>query len=126
MTEPGSGAAAGVAFFKLYGIKVGLGMIGAALLYFVLPPVRPDGKFNQKEFVLRLAAAGLFSCLFGDWCVAILVEYFPRLHAQDHTSAVYLMVGAPGWWISRAIALWFQNRHGKDIAQLIDDAKDAA
>lgn len=119
----GPGEAAGIAFFKLYGLKVGLGMIGAALLYFVLPPVEKDGSFNRKEFVARLAVAGLFSSVFGDWAVHILMEFLPRLGANQHEGAVYLMVGAPGWWISRAIALWFQNRKGSDIGELVKEIK---
>ncbi|WP_211440910.1 hypothetical protein [Collimonas humicola] len=123
MSEPTS-SFAGIAFFKFYGLKVGFGMIGAALLYFVLPPVKKDGTFDRREFVARLAVAGLFSTVFGDWAVAILMEYFPRLHADGHAGAVFLLVGAPGWWISRAVALWFQNRRDKDIAAMINDAKD--
>jgi hypothetical protein len=122
MSEPGGVGIA--AFFKFYGLKVGIGMIGSALLYFVLPPVTKDGKFNQHEFVMRLICAGLFSCMFGDWAVQLLGEYWPRLHAEKHTSAVYLMVGAPGWWISRAIALWFQNRRDRDIGEVIKEVKD--
>jgi hypothetical protein len=120
----GFSGTAGIAFFKVYGVKVGLGMIGAALLYFVLPPVDKNGNFDRKEFVLRLATAGIFSSLFGDWAVAVLMEYLPRLHTDAHAGAVYLLVGAPGWWISRAVALWFQNRRGKDIAEMVHDAKD--
>lgn len=112
------------AFFKLYGVKVGISMIGAALLFFVLPPVSKDGKFDQKEFVLRLMCAGFFSTVFGDWAVQLLVEYWPRIHAENHKGAVYMMIGAPGWWISRAVALWFQNRRDKDLGEVMKEVKN--
>ncbi len=118
-------SAGGVALIKLYGLKAALGMIGAALLYLALPPRKPDGSFDEKEFVARLACAGVFSILFGDWTLQLLVTYAPALHAEAHAKAVDLMTGAPGWWISRAIALWFQKRRDKDIAELGKEAKES-
>ena len=44
---------------KLYGFKAALGMVGAAMLYIVLPPLNADGTFNKGEFVARLACAAL-------------------------------------------------------------------
>jgi hypothetical protein len=119
----GPGEAVGFALLKAYGLKVVLGMVGAALLYLVLPPVKPDGSFDRREFVLRLAAAGVFSSVFGDWAVAMLMQYVPSIQAEKHASPVYLMVGAPGWWVSRAVALWLQRRSGKDIGELVGEAK---
>jgi hypothetical protein len=116
--------AAGFAFFKLYGLKVGLGMIGAALLFFVLPPIRKDGSFDQKEFVARLAVAGVFSVVFGDWAIAVVMAKWPWLMVSEHSAPMYLLVGAPGWWISRAVALWFQKRRDKDIAEIVQDVKE--
>lgn len=110
-------------FFKLYGVKVGLGMIGAALLYLVLPPVTNDGKFDQREFVARLAVAGFFSVMFGDWAIAILGNW-QFLHAADNKAPIYLLVGAPGWWLSRAVALWFHKRRDKDIGEAAKDVKE--
>lgn len=116
-------SAGGLALIKVYGIKAALGMLGAAMLYMVLPPVKQDGSFDKREFVARLACAGLFSMIFGDWAIQLLDVYLPQLHAVDHTAPIYLMVGAPGWWISRAVALWFQRRREKDIRELVDDAR---
>lgn len=125
MTEPTSGAAAGIAaFFKLYGLKAGLGMIGAALLYFVLPPVNPDRTFNQREFVARLACAGIVSMVFGDLAVDILMSYLPSIPFDKHRGAVYLTVGAPAWWITRAAALWMQKRNGKDLGEVVQEARE--
>jgi hypothetical protein len=47
----------------------------------------------------------------------------PWLEPLKNKSAVDLMAGAPGWWISRAAALWFHRRHDKDIEELINEIK---
>ncbi|RJG06238.1 hypothetical protein D3870_09640 [Noviherbaspirillum cavernae] len=124
MTEPTS-SVAGFAIIKLYGLKAVFGMVGAALLYFVLPPLRSDGRFSQQEFVVRLAAAGIGSCFFGDVAVQQIMLYLPSLHADQHTSAVYLLVGAPFWWITRAVALSLRKREDKDIVEIVREAKES-
>lgn len=121
MIETGSGGAA--ALFKVYGFKVGIGMIAGALMYAVCPPVDKTGKFNRKEFVTRLAVAGIFSTFFGDLGVETLQHYLPAIQWAKHEGAVYLVVGAPGWWISRAAALYFHNRRDKDIGQIVQEVK---
>lgn len=125
MTEPSSGAAAGIAFFKLYGLKAGFGMIGAALLYLVAPPVNPDGRLNKQEFVVRLACSGIFSEVFGDLAVDALMSYFSSIPFDHHRGAVYLLVGAPAWWITRWIALALKKRRDQDILEVAREMKDA-
>ncbi|WP_194720831.1 hypothetical protein [Noviherbaspirillum malthae] len=130
MTEPTSGAM-GLAFFKLYGLKAGLGMMGAALLYLVAPPTKADGKFDRREFAVRLACAGTASELFGDLAVELLKSWVAMsswlqgINVDDHKGAVYLLVGAPAWWITRAAALWLQKRNGKDIAEVVKEVREA-
>lgn len=113
----------GVAIIKAYGIKACLGMIGSALLYASFPPRRPDGSYDQREFVARLVIAAIFSSLFGDWVIALLSEHASWLHAGRFPAPIYLMVGAPGWWISRAAALWFYRREEQDLEQWIDEIR---
>jgi hypothetical protein len=112
------------AIVKIYGIKAVFGMAGAAMLYIVLPPRNADGSFNEKEFVARLACAGLFSCLFGDFSYALLTQYAGNIAAALGPKPVDLLVGAPAWWITRAIALWLQRHQDKDIAEIAKDVKD--
>lgn len=119
-------SAGGIALLKLYGIKAAIGMIGAAMLYVVLPPVNADGSFNKREFVARLACAGIFSVIFGNPVYNFICSSVPSIAPVITTSMIDLMVGAPAWWISRAFALWFQKRSGKDIQQLLNDARDRA
>lgn len=113
-------------FFKIYGLKAGFGMLGGALLYVVLPPVNKDGSFNKKEFVLRLAVAGVFSCMFGDMAADAINNSWLAEWVQPykHKSAIDLMVGAPGWWVSRAVALGMRKREGKDIVELVKEVKE--
>lgn len=122
----GETAVAGAALIKLYGFKAAVGMMGAAALYVVLPPRKANGEFDEREFVARLALAGMASCFFGDWVLQLLVSYAPALHAENHSKAVDLLTGAPAWWFSRGIALWFQKRSGRDIGELLGDIKRGA
>jgi hypothetical protein len=122
MTGSETGAA-GFALLKTYGLKAVLGMVGAAMLYFILPPLNKDGSFNKHEFVCRLAVAGICSVMFGDWAVDILNHFAPWLKASDHRSAVDLMIGAPGWWASRAVAIYAHKRRDKDILQLVQEVR---
>lgn len=112
------------ALVKMYGLKAAIGMVGAAMLYVVLPPLNADGTFNKREFVARLACAGVFSCLLGGTVYQMLCAQLPGIGAMVNSSAIDMMVGAPAWWVSRAVALWFQRRSDKDIAELARDAKD--
>lgn len=109
---------AGAAFFKAYGFKVGAGMIGSALLYCLLPPTRPDGSFDRREFVLRLACAGVFSSYFGDLMVDVVQIWIPVIDWTKHKGAVYLLTGSPAWMISRAFALMAHKRRNKDLVAL--------
>ena len=110
-------------FFAQQGAAAWFGMIGAAILYLVMPPVDKDGKFNRKEFVTRLAVAGLFSIFFGDMLASLLQHFVPWLEPLKNKSAVDLLAGAPGWWVSRAAALWLHQRQNKDLGEIIRDVK---
>lgn len=124
MNEPIS-SAAGYALVKLYGIKAIVGMLGTSLLYLALPPMNSDGSLNKHEFLFRLFCAGVFSAVFGDAAVDLLCRQFPALGIEHSRAAVYLLVGAPAWMITRAVALWVQARKGKDIAEIAKEVKDA-
>lgn len=111
--------AIGLAAAKLAGAKVALGMAGAALLYLFMPPERPDGSFNRREFAARMAVAGFFSLLLGDWFVDVVNGLVPALKAPAHPAPFWLACGAPGWWVSRAAALWLYKRRDKDVGEIV-------
>lgn len=117
--EPTSSAAASFAFFKTVGTSAALGMLGSAMLYMALPPLNKDGTFNKREFVMRLAFAGLFSVFFGDIAGDWLHSMLSFVDTVKHKAAIDLMVGAPGWWVSRAVALWFHRNRRIDIGDLV-------
>lgn len=113
----------GVAAAKVIGLKAVLAMIGAAILYMVMPPERPDGSFSRSEFAARLAVAVFFSLLLGDWVVSVIHGLAPWLMAEKHPAPFWVASGAPGWWVSRSAALWIYNRRSKDIGELVNDAR---
>ncbi len=118
--EPTTSAAAGLtAAAKAVGVSALLGMIGSALLYVALPPLNKDGTFNKREFVLRLAFAGIFSVVFGDLVGAGLHSLFSFIDVEKHKGAIDLMTGAPGWWVSRVVALWFHRNRRIDLGDLV-------
>lgn len=115
----------GAAFLaaKSLGLKAVMGMVGAALLFASAPPVKKDGTFDRVEFVARLATAGIFSMVFGQWAVDLFMEFYPRLGADKHPAAVYLLTGAPAWWVSRWAAVWLHKRRNKDLGEVIDEVR---
>ncbi len=121
MPDPHTTAALAAA--KTITAQAALGMAGAAILYLVMPPERPDGTFSRREFAARLAVAGFFSNVFGGWLVAVVDGIVPLAQASAHPAPFYMLVGAPGWWISRAAALWIYNRRSKDLAALINEVR---
>lgn len=110
-------------FFKVTGLKAVIGAIGACLLFLALPPVDKDGSFNQREFAYRLSSAGVFSTLFGDWAVNMIHYQFPALQVNEHPAAIYLLVGAPAWWVTRLVATALKRREGRDIKTLWREIK---
>lgn len=109
----------GATFFAQQGSAALFGMVGAAILYLVMPPVDKQGKFSRKEFAIRLAVSGLFSVFFGDMLASALAHFVSWLDPWHNKSAVDLLAGAPGWWISRAAALWLHQKQDKNIAEIV-------
>lgn len=103
--------------------KIGLGMAGAAILYLLMPPERPDGTFNRKEFAGRLMVAGFFSALLGGWLVSVVAGVAPWLQAEAHPAPFWMAAGAPGWWISRWVAVAIYRRRGKDLLEVVSEIK---
>lgn len=119
-----SAGVAGLVIAKVAFVKAVFGMAGAAVLYLAMPPERPDGTFSRKEFAIRLAVAGFFSWAFSDWAIDVIQGAMPILKAASHPKPFEILTGAPGWWVSRAAALWFYQRKDKNIAELARDIKD--
>ena len=123
MSTEATGGAAAASFIAHQGLSAVFGMTGAVILYLVMPPVDHNGKFDRKEFAIRLLVAGLFSVFFGNMLASALQHFVPWLDPLNNKSAVDLLAGAPGWWVSRAAALWFHRHQDKDIGEIIRESK---
>ena len=64
------------------------------------------------------------STLCGEWFVSVVDGLVPWMKAHDFPGVFYAAVGAPAWWLSRAVAVWMHNRDGKDIGEVVKDVKD--
>jgi hypothetical protein len=131
---------AGIAF----GLKSGL-LSGAFLLIVsvvsvvvgltIVPPV--PGREHQ-DIARRLAAGLLCSFTLGPYLAFKFTELQPgflqfwlRMLGEGNALLAYLMAAAPflaltalpGFWIVAALMRWFQKREGKDIGELVRDAK---
>jgi hypothetical protein len=126
MTEPISSAASGIAAAQAMGMKAGAGIVGAALLYMVLPPGRPQDKPTSRaelgrEIAVRVAFAGITSAAFGDWLIDLVNAMAPWLLAAKHPTPFLIAAGAVGWYIGRAVALWLYRRQDKDAGEVLDE-----
>jgi hypothetical protein len=124
MADPTSSAAVAA-----LGTKAGLGIIGAALLYMLMPPGRPDDQPTTRremarEIGVRFTFAGITSAAGGDWVIDMLQQHLPSLLAAEHPTPFLMASGAVGWYIGRAVALWIYRRQDRDIAQLRDEIRD--
>lgn len=123
--QAASAASAAGGVLSALGLKAALGMAGAVLLYVGATPARPkDGSFNKTEFLTRLAVAGFASALCGDWAVDVVNNIAPVLMASKHPAPFWLAAGAPGWWVSRWVALWLYKQQDKDAAQVLKKVRD--
>jgi Na+/phosphate symporter len=140
MAADGASGAAAVGFGLKSGLLAGLiaGVVSliAVVLGFTVVPLAPGNE--HKDAARRLAAGLLCSFTLGPVLAFKAIDSFPWLLAPwqtmlagQHPQWVYLAAAAPfiavtavaGFWIVAAAMRWLTKRDGKDIAELIDDAK---
>lgn len=122
-TNSGAAGAAGFAMFKAIGGVAGMAAIGAVLATVVAMLMTPPR--SPSEW-----AVGLISTVIGSICGgAALISYFSLqawMHAPEGLVAVLGMVfacGLPAWAIVRAAFTWLQKRQGKDLGELVREAR---
>lgn len=123
MTEPASGAAAGVAGWKLIGGLAGVGsFFGAMALFFVwcMNPPR-----SRKEMAMTLAST-LISSACG--CAGLVKFWGIEAWAQDGfgllaLGGLFFACGLPGWAIVRWIFTTLERRKDKDLAEVVTEVK---
>lgn len=132
MSEPISGAAAGVAGWKLLGGLAGASGIGAGIAaYIVMTMTKPK---DDKEF--RVSMASTIAVSLGGGASAI--KYFGiEKWAGDviglmGLGGVMFACGLPGWLLVRALFHYMEKRKDADIldlaadgAQVVKTVKDA-
>lgn len=109
----------------------------AVVLGFTVIPLTPG---KEHTDVMRRLAAGLFcSFTLGPVLAFKAIDLFPWLMtpwnsilASQPVLWVYLAAAAPiialtavcGFWLVAATMRWFAKREGKDLAELVADARD--
>lgn len=138
MSEPVTTAAGGWTLGKLLASLLGVGIVASGLGFMVLWPK------TAREAVVRVLATMAGSALLGPVVVIAAYAKYPQLFdAASRMAAGYgleplaghlavaapllAMAGLPFWWILGAGVLWFERRKGKDLAELVAEARaDAA
>jgi hypothetical protein len=112
------------------------GLIGAAMLYMLMPPGPPvvagtvisDPKAykwaTRKELAIRFGFAFLTSELAGEWFVDFVQANAAWLQAGKHPLVFVGMMGAGGWYVGRWVALWLHKRQNTGLDQVVRDAKE--
>lgn len=121
MAEPSSSGAAGFAAYKLavaFGLPAGLAAIVVMLW------VQPK---SPREWAMAIISTVMSSVCGG----AAVVQHYGLNSWGDSYIGLVAMAGIifacglPGWVIVRAAFAWLEKRKGKDIAELITDAKES-
>lgn len=123
MSEPITSTAMSVGGWKLIGGLAGIAAIGAGLASLVVMCTMTPR--SPKEW-----AVGLTSTVIGSVCGgAAVVQHF-ELHdwTRDYIGMMAVLgivfaCGLPAWAIVRWVFNWIEKRQGKDIGEVIADAR---
>lgn len=125
MTEPASSAAAGAAGWKLVGGAVGAYTIGAVLASVVVLCMFPPR--TKREWAVGIISTVVSSVAGGAWLLhklglaAMLIVDGPGGLAV--LFGLCFACGLPGWFLVRAAFAWMAKRRGKDLGDLISEAR---
>lgn len=123
MTEPTSSAGGALLGWKAVGGAAGVAAGGAGLAAIVVMLMTPPR--SPQEW-----AVGLISTVLGSICGgAAVIMHFELQHWM--TSPIGLVAalglvfacGLPGWALVRAVFTWLIKRQGKDIGEMVRDAR---
>lgn len=135
--EPIAEAAAAVwsVITKTFSLKGLAGLIGAAMLYMLMPPGPPvvAGSVisdphayrwaTRKELGIRFAFAFATSELAGEWFVDFVQANAAWLQAGKHPMVFIGVMGAGGWYFGRWVALWLHQRQNTGLDDVVKDVK---
>jgi len=125
MSEPITGAAAGVAGWTIIGGLAGIGTIGAGLAsVVVMSMTKPK---TEREWRVALICTVVGSIGGG----AAVVQYYGLEHWAQTAIGLAAMFGLafacglPAWCIVRALFRYFERRTDADLIDLVKDVKEA-
>lgn len=124
MSEPISGAAAGVAGWKVLGGLAGASGIGAGVAaYIVMTMTKPK---DDKEFRVSMASTIAGSLLGGAAAIKYMgIEGWARdVIGLMGMGGVMLTCGLPAWLIIRALFHYIEKRRDADITEIVKDVKE--
>lgn len=135
--ETGAAGIAGVKAGIVGSVLVFAVSIIAVVLGFKVVPLK---KGAEHEDASRRLSAGLLSSFTLGPIVAIkvigwqpdLLTYWVNLVGPENTLWAHFLAGVPfialsglvGFWVVAALVAWFAKREGKDIGELVRDAKN--
>lgn len=121
MAEPSSSAAGGFAAYKL---AVALGLPAGIAAIVVMLWVQPK---SPREWALALICTVAGSLYGGAFAVRHygLQDWGDSFEGELALGGLRLLCGLPAWVIVRSVFLWIEKRKGKDIAELVTDAKES-
>lgn len=123
MSEPASGAAAGLAGWKLIGGLAGLGAIGAGLATVVVMCMTPPK--SKREWAVALVSTVMGSIGGG----AGVIQYWSLQHWAYTPFGLVSMLGLvfacglPGWAIVRWLFNFTEKRRNADIAEIVSEVR---
>lgn len=123
MSEPISGAAAGVAGWKAISSLAAMGAIGAGLAAFVVMSMSKPS--TDREWRVALACTFVGSIGGG----AALIMYLGIQQWADSAIGLVGMgglifaCGLPAWAIVRALFLYLDHHKGDDLAEIVKDVR---
>lgn len=135
MSEPTTTAAAGgIALLKFFGVPIAFSSISVALGFVLMWPK------SLKEAIVRIVCTVLSSTVFGPMLMILLYAWKPDLFESARHVAVLngldpsfglvvlsgplmVMAGLPAWWVLGAAVLWLERRKGRDLGELVADAR---
>jgi hypothetical protein len=123
MSEPISGAAAGVAGWKILGGLAGNGVGAGLAAYIVMSMTKP--KTNQEWHVALICT--LVGSIGGG---AALISWLGLQRWADDVFGLVGMFGIafacglPAWLIIRALFIYIEKRRDADITEIVKDVKE--
>jgi len=125
MSEPITGTAATAAGWKLLGGAAGAGAIGAGLASIVVMCITTPR--SPKEWAVGLVSTVVGSIGGGS---AVIMKFGLQSWAHDPFGLVAMLglvfaCGLPAWSIVRWAFNWIEKRKDKDLAEVVQDARDA-